>query len=396
MLKELYWGKKLSLSQIAKKFCVSKKLVLNHMKKYNIQRRSQNYRNFNISKEQIKTLYYKQKHSLRQIAKMFRVSQPTIWRKMKAFNIQRRRTNSLNRYKIYNNTLNELYVTQKLSAIKISKLLGISNPGVIRDRLIKLKIRRRDRSEAGTRYVKLPFSESLEEKSYMLGLRSGDFYAKQDKKQVVIQTSSTRLAQFKMFKQTFEKYSKISLYRFNQTRFNVSEYTMRSYLDKTFDFLIDKQKEIPSWILNESKLFYNFLAAYADCEGCWTILRNKKSVRIVFKIDNQDIIILKQMQQKLIELGFHPKIYITKLKGTTTNVGNVTQNLYSMVIYQKKDLISLAQILLKLSKHEEKIMKMNFVINNYHKKWTDVSDSLAKLKAEIKSMTLEENLKNKK
>lgn len=206
-------------------------------------------------------------------------------------------------------------------------------------------------------YPKVPFSGNLKEKAYMIGLRTGDIYARKHFNLIWIENTSPKLSQFKLFKSVFGKYGIVKFY---EKKGGATEKTIRTYsfLDNSFDFLISKPNEIPKWILENDEYFYSFLAGYMDCEGSWIITEHKKYngkyKDIIFSLGTCDKIVLEQIHQKLKELEFESHLYLVRKAGVNTGIGICNFDLYRVMIMRVKDVIRLAKILLPLSKHEEK------------------------------------------
>jgi len=167
--------------------------------------------------------------------------------------------------KLTRNQLKNLYLKKKMSSLKIAEKFGNVNARTIRKKLKKFGIKTRTISEALTRKLKRPFLHNPKEEAYFLGLRAGDFHAKWARKSVRIQTTTTHLAQIDLLKNSFKDYGETRTYLIkNKTREN--EWFIYADLHPSFDFLILKPKEIPGWILKDKKCFFQFLAAYMDCE----------------------------------------------------------------------------------------------------------------------------------
>jgi len=294
--------------------------------------------------------------------------------------------------KLTKNLLKGLYLNKKMSSIKIAEKIGGISARTIRKKLKKFGIPTRSLSEALTMKFKKPFSNDLNDKAYFLGLRAGDFYAKWARKSVRFQTTTTHLAQIDLLKNAFKSYGEARTYLIrNKTREN--EWFIYVDLDPSFNFLIQKPKKIPSWTLKNKKHFFQFLAAYMDCEGSWKILKShQKHTRFIFKIRTGDSKILKQIKKMLKIFGYHPCLYLDREKGTKTNYGIYNQNMFDLTINRKEEIISIAQKLLPLSKHSEKIRKMIFVLKHQNKKWNITQKKWFKLRAKIKK----ELLKNQK
>jgi len=288
------------------------------------------------------------------------------------------------------NLLEKLYLKNKLSCKEISKKLNIKSSEKIRYYLKKYNINRRNKSEISTKYPKINFSGNLNEKSYMLGLRSGDISAEKNHRMVRVRTTTTHVAQVEMFKNTFEKYTHVHVY----SAWNKDHLEWRLYCDlnSSFIFLLDKIKKIPIWILNNKENFYSFLTGYMDCEGSWGIGRNNKNnLRFSFRIRTSDKTILVQLLEKLEKFNYKTNFYIEKSKGSTTNKGKLHRDFYCLSLLQRKYVVKIAKKLITLSKHKEKIIKMQLIIGESENKyWDSVRLKVLKLRNEIKK----EHIKN--
>jgi hypothetical protein len=307
---ELYWKKGLSLSKIGEEFCCTGTNILYWLKKFNIKRRPAYPKKIDIPKETLRKLYWK----------------------------------------------------KGLSSTQIAKIYGIKHGRTILKKLVKYNIPTKTVSQALTRKPKLPFSNNLIEKAYLIGLRAGDFYAKRNYLSIRFQTTTTHSAQMELAKRCFKKYGKVCKCIIKSR--NIKELFVYVDLHPSFDFLLPKPKSIPSWILNDNHLFYAFLSAYADCEGNWNITKSHKRYRFMFRIRSGDRKILVQIKNKLRKNGFNPVFYLEVKSGNVSPYGVHKKNIYNLTLYRKKEIISLIKKLLPLSKHNEKTRKMKFILKN--------------------------------
>ena len=279
-----------------------------------------------------------------------------------------------------------------MSSLKIAEKLGNISARTIRKKLKKFGIKTRSISEALTQKFKKPFTSNLNDKAYFLGLRAGDFHARWARKSVRFQTTTTHLAQINLLKIAFENYGETRIYLIkNKTREN--EWFIYVDLDKSFNFLILKPKEIPHWVLKNKKYFLQFLTAYMDCEGSWKIQKShQKHSRFIFKIRTGDSKILKQIKTQLKTFGYNPHLYLDKKRGDKTNYGTYNQDMFDLTINRKKEIILLAKQLLLLSKHNEKIRKMDFILRNKNKKWVDLQEAWLQLRTDIKMELLKNQI----
>lgn len=281
-----------------------------------------------------------------------------------------------------------------MSSLKIAGKLGNINARTIRKKLKKFGIPTRSLSEAGTRKFKKQFSNDLNEKAYFLGLRTGDFYAKWARKSIRVQTTTTHLAQIDLLKNAFRNYGETYVY-LSKNKSREDEWFIYVDLHPSFKFLLKKSNKIPNWILKDKKYFFQFLAAYMDCEGNWNIQKShQKHIRFMFNISTGDSKILRQIKKELETFGYHPYLYLKRKKGTKASYGVYNQDMFDLTINRKGEIISLVKKLLPLSKHSEKIRKMNFILENRKKKWSEIEEKWTELREEIKKELLKNQTKS--
>jgi len=337
--------------------------------------------------ETLKKLYCRERLSIRQIAEKFD-SYPQIIRYwLVKFKIPLK--SEKERFKVSKNFLQFLYLTKKLSIRKIAKILKTTY-ATARNKLIKYEIPLRTVSEANMKYSKIPFSGDLKEKAYMLGIRTGDISVAKNAKQLTIRTSTTHPAQLDMFTKTFRKYSHINIYL---SKIPLGKaWQIYCNVDNSFNFLLKKLARIPDYILNNPQIFYSFLAGYADCEATWTIIkRGHDNIRFSFRIFSGDKKILEQIKSELEFLGFRPILFLEAKKGYRKTFGKYNKNMFSLRILYQEDVIKLANILMNLSKHQEKIYKMQLILDNKDSKWDEIENRIIKFRKTIKESRLNNN-----
>jgi hypothetical protein len=324
-----------------------------------------------LSTKKLKELYWRQKMSSPEIAKVYNSTPEYVRLLLRKYKIRIRTKSEANRlfFKIVvpKKELREFYLKKKLSSPKIAKKFGCS-PGLIRSRLRDYKIPLRSIQEAlplsnTPKYPRHNFSEDLEEKAYLIGFRRGDLHAYQaSPRTILVFMSSSKKAQHELFENLFLKYGHIWQGR-TKAPDGTREISRCCYLDNTFAFLVAKKDLIEPWILRNKKYFAAFLAGYSDAEGSFCIYNRKDGN---FSIRSQDKNILQQIRAKLIKLGIlcRPP-QIARRKGTKDIRGTISnENIWGLWIYRKDALLKLVELINPYSKHADKRRGMEIVKNN--------------------------------
>jgi hypothetical protein len=336
-----------------------------------------------FTKEQLEDLYLKQKLSLTQIGKKFDCESTNILYWLKKFDIKRRPA-YYKKVDIPKEVLYDLYWNKNWTTQQIADKYGIKYGRSILKKFKKFGIPSKTVSQATTKKFKKPFPNNLDEKAYFLGLRAGDFYAKQKNISVRVQTTSTHTAQINLTKKAFDRYGETRVY-LSKNKAREDEWFIYVDLDASFDFLLKKPEKIPEWILKNDEYFYQFLAAYMDCEGNWHFTKSHDiHARFTFRLRTGDKLILEDIKQKLESFGYKTVFTLETKKGSMRPYAPLRKDVYNLTINRKQDIIKLIKNLLPLSKHSEKIRKMYFILENKDKKYNEIEEDWNKLRVQIK------------
>jgi intein/homing endonuclease len=182
--------------------------------------------------------------------------------------------------------------------------------------------------------------------------------------------------------ETFGKYSHVHYYSFSG-HYGYKEVVVYSSLDKSFEFLLEKSDLIPQWIIDDDMLFLSFLGGFMDSEGCWYIGRGSHaSSTILFQLSSTRKEWLDQIQSKLDGFGIKAFIHADK-KVSPSHYGS--KIVYDLQVRYKHQVVSLAEKLLSISKHSEKIQKMFLVLKGRETiKWMSIREDVVKLRQFIK------------
>jgi hypothetical protein len=345
ILKTLYYDYGMSFNKLGLLFKISRSNFRRLFKKFKIKTRSFNLASKVNERERHKIMEKLPLDISNNIQKNF-------------VKIQNRKSNNLSvsTSKLSKDILKVLYLDYKLSLKEIGMLFGFSQ-NKIRKRLRKYNIPIRSISEALTKYPKRPFIEDNEEmtklKCYLVGLRCGDLYAFLDDKRVICSVSTTHPAWEKLMNDLFRDFGPIRKHPF-ENRKGEFAWQISAYLDDSFSFLISKLSKIPSWIVNNKQLFFNFLAGLIDSDG--TIALKGKD-RPVIRITSSDKWLMQKIKNILEKFNYHAVLY-KKEKHNEIHFGK--KPIYELEIGKKKEVM---ELLSQLSfKHEEKIKRATLIL----------------------------------
>jgi|SRR3989344_3907576 len=160
------------------------------------------------------------------------------------------------------------------------------------------------------RYFKKDFDGNLVTKAYMLGFRIGDLnvYRKSKNSETIIaRCHTTHKTQVVVMKKLFSKYGRVNI-SVNSKK----SYHINCFLNKTFDFLIQKGVNIWNWVPNSFSTGIAFISGYTDAEGNYIINQG----RARFKIDSFDFDVLHWMSEWLRENSIYCKLRLLYRKDT--------------------------------------------------------------------------------
>jgi len=364
LLKKLYLKKFLSKKEIALLLHCNITTIHKKIIKFGIPARKQSEavkiamqkQIIKIPKHQLKNLYLKQKLSIGEVAQKMHYCRETIERELKRYKIPLRKKSEAislgwRKKRIKKSTIAKFYYKDYLTQEQIAKKLGKNRATILR-LMQEYRLKTRKKSEFATHYPKFNFSGNSEEKAYLIGFRTGDLYVQlsPSKKLIIVGTTSTKIEQINLFKNLFRNYGHVWI---GKQRKDGNRVFVVS-LNRTFDFLLPKQDNIPKWIRDNKDYFLSFLAGYTDAEGCIHIGNNNVAL---LKISSYDKKTLKQIYEQLFKIGIGcnpPRIRVKK--GFRKSDGCVYRNdEWSFVITKKCSLLPLLQLLEPRLKHAKRL-----------------------------------------
>ena len=295
------------------------------------------------------------------------------------------------KYNLTKEFLEDLYLNRRKSILGISNDLNIHFTTIYYN-LIKYKIPIRGKryqsyetriklSKKYSRLFRKPFNKSNNFKSYLMELVLGDFTPRKEGFRIKISCASTHPAQLDLFKKSIPKFAEIRKYPAKDHK-SSNGYTinMYAYLDGTFSFLLNKKFKDIGWIFKNDKYFWNFLAAFFDCEGCPYIHEINRKIgpshlQMHISISNNNYEILNRIRDFLVRSGLN-----------VSNIRLAKDRNYELSINSRLDVINFIKKLRPLVKHSEKLRKINFILKNkdakyYHEisnEWDELRNDILK------------------
>lgn len=242
----------------------------------------------------------------------------------------------------------QLYWNRHKSCIAIATKYHCS-PTTIRNRIREFGIPKKSVSIARMKYRKSDFSNNLIEKAYIIGFRLGDLNVYQTNPRselIVVRCNTTQKTQIALMKKLFSKYGHV------QVSPGTYSTNINCYLNRTFGFLLDKTKRVPSWINQHKETALSFIAGYIDAEG--NFILNQKRAR--FKIDSYDKEILEWITKWLRMHYIKAKFRRIAEKGQNRADGmQFKHNLWRINVNEATSLLHLIQYLKGFIQHQKRL-----------------------------------------
>lgn len=158
-LKRLYNKEELSISEIAKRFYVSRETISNRLKEYNIKIRKKQYF-IKLPKRELCNSYEKKKLITVQIAKIYGCCIATINKRLREYGVKIRTNPQY--ISISRKVLERLYLKEKLSTVQIAKKVGCGKT-TVSEKMKKFGIKARSRTET-SKMIKHPVKYKISKK----------------------------------------------------------------------------------------------------------------------------------------------------------------------------------------------------------------------------------------
>lgn len=303
-----------------------------------------------LTKQELQSLYFREKLSCNQIAKHFSCSIKTLRKRVREYGIILRPNKKIT---ISKETLESLYLRKKLSLKEIGDIYNLV-PAAVLKKMRKFQIPLRTSWETNIIHPKKPFNGSLEEKAYLIGFRLGDLGVRQKSKRtnsIAVNSSTTKPEQVTLMKNLFSPYSHVWIGGPNHK----GVFHFATLLHPSFDFLVPKNDCIPDWVENNTKFSIAFIAGYTDAEGNIGVYDG----RARFRIGSYDIGILRQIANSFRKFNITTNLRLEQLKGFIDKRGRpYNGDFWRVSVNEKYSLLKLFDLLLPYMKHQKRIRNL--------------------------------------
>lgn len=261
------------------------------------------------------------------------------------------------RVNVSKKVLQRLYWDERKSSIEIAKLYKCHSM-TIRNRIRELGITKRTPSDARMHYEKHDFSENSIERAYLLGFRLGDLSAYQtsvDSELIVVRCHTTQLAQVTLMQSLFSSYGRVTVSK------GIHGYNVNCFLNATFDFMLPKHEVVPEIVNKQQSSIWAFIAGYIDAEGSFGINQGKAR----FKIDSYDVHVLEWMVNVFCESLLVVKFRQIAVQGQPQyRAGIFHKDLWRLEINEGSSIFRFINMVSIYIRHEKRKTDMIICLNN--------------------------------
>jgi hypothetical protein len=288
-------------------------------------------------------------------------------------------------------TIEQLYVSEKMSTNDIAKALGRSQSSTWKlCRRLGIELRSPNEGKAlaapwRIRTPRHPFVGMEADRCYLKGFSEGDLDVRKPSSNAVMVSSTTTHPAFtSCFRLLFRDYGPVYEYPI----FEVLGYKWKvaARLDNSFTFLLPSQRKDYPTISTNHRSFLSWLAGIVDTDGSIVIERSGAYARITLLVSNQDQALLSHIKGELTNGGYHPTgPYLQAPRGKITPGWRIryTKDQWQLSLQRADEVRSVVKLL--PLRHEEKVMRKDLaMVIPPRARWDDWCSRVLTLRLAIK------------
>jgi len=264
----------------------------------------------------------------------------------------------------------DLYIREHLSSYQIAKKLDCSQALIMKKlKTYKINTRTIQQGKALTKpkYERKGFAGTNEEKAYLIGFRLGDLYVSKthpNSPTIRVSSNSTKSVQIDLIRKLFSPYGHTKEIGPDKN----GATNTRSYLNNTFDFLVPKYPNTPSWILKSKKFSAAFFAGYVDAEGTFAISNKNQPL---FSIKSQDKGIMSDIHKYILpKIGVKTRLQFVRASGSVMLGIKSNKDVFGIFVYNRKDLKKMLTAVFPYLKHKKRKDDALKVIKRINHVWS--------------------------
>ena len=268
-------------------------------------------------KEELEQLYLTQRLSAMKISQLYGLKYPNpksgetmvLWY-LKKFGIKRR--DSAEHIRKVSEEMVDQWVRRYVAGESLKQIAGDLVGSVtvfahLKKRGVQLRDKVDAQIEAVTKHPRNPFSGDADERAYLVGFRVGDLDVVRHGRAVRVRTGTTHPKMAELFQQLFGRYGYVHAYA-RLAKWTGFEWNLEADLDGTFEFLLLGKSGVPPEFAAKPHLFYSFLAGFFDAEGSIYPHRKKWGTSFEIHISNVNFQLLTSIFRCLQRMNYDPKL----------------------------------------------------------------------------------------
>jgi hypothetical protein len=181
----------------------------------------------------------------------------------------------------------------------------------LRKRGLQLRDKVEAQIKAVTKHPKTQFTGNSLERTYLIGFSRGDCATQRHGRSIRVRTGTTHPSMIELFLETFGKYGFVREY-LKPAILTRMEWNLEVDIDASFEFLLKNPMPIEDrW---DKSSFLNFLAGFVDAEGCIYFHKREYSPSFEITIANTEVEIQRRIMKELQRYGYNPNLRCQKTR----------------------------------------------------------------------------------
>jgi len=318
-------------------------------------------------KEDLEVLYLGQRLSAMKISRVYGLKYPNpksgesmvLWY-LRKFGIKRR--DPAEHVRKVTEGMVDVWVKRYQNGESLKQIAGETvDPVTVFNHLKRRGLKLRDKVEAQIKSVqkheKKPFSGDPRERAYLMGFARGDLYVTRHGRAVRVKTSTTHPAMAQLFEELFKNHGPVYKYP-RKHEWTGYEWSMDADLDSSFGFLLSiEPHDIERHI--DDRNFLSLLGGFFDAEGSIYLHRKTSRFAPELIISNSNHSLVQRLANELMRIGIFCTTEYQRQKAGRSGI-RVSGDIWQIRIWRINDVQRLLRLL--PLRHQEKVAKARIAL----------------------------------